>query len=667
VEPPDTEARDGAKAAELAAWQALEARQTRDRLLNDAGIGTWVYDPDADVFHFSPELTRGERQPSSGVPRAYVDGLVHPDDLAIERPIRDRITREGGVGEMELRMRDPANGDWRHMRILLRAGRQLPSGFYEMYGLTQAVTELAAARDDARASAEQLRLALTAAKAGAFEIDFRARELSCSTAFVELVGRAVLFDEFMARGLGVLHPDNPNIADWIAGERPDGLDYETVDVRVARPGGDRWMRICAEIKRDDERRPLRAIGLMFDIDEAKRQELALVEAQKTAEQATAAKSAFLASVSHEIRTPMNGIVGVLHLLKNERLTADGRGLLSEALACSDMLAQLIDDVLDFSKIEAGKLELTPEPTDVTSALAGVVGLLKPQAEADGLYLRTQIEPGLGAVLVDPVRLRQCLFNLIGNAVKFTKAGGVEVRMRRAGPDRLRIEVEDTGIGIPEAAQARLFDRFEQGDVSTTRRFRGTGLGLSIARSLARLMGGDVGFTSEAEKGSTFWLEVAAPPAAARAAPAPEPADAEPVGLEDLRVLVVDDNPTNRLVATKIMESLGAQAAACADGTSAIAALEVGRFDIVLMDVNMPDMDGMEATRRVRAIDGPSAGTPIVALTADVLPHQRAAYLAAGMNGMVAKPFSPTSLLEEIARVLVGPDADQAGIMTGIAS
>ncbi|HLI65084.1 MAG TPA: ATP-binding protein [Caulobacteraceae bacterium] len=642
-----------------------EARALRDQLLYDAGIGVWRYDPDADVFHFSPELLRGAEAPAAGVPKAYVDALVHPDDLLVEQAIRERITSEGGVGEMELRMRDtPAGaGEWRHMHIRLRAGKQLPSGRYEMYGLTQAVTELAQARDKARANAEHLQMALVSAKAGAFEMDFDRSELIGSPEFNALAGRVITFSEIVSQGLLGLHPDNPPIALFLAGAVPDSQAYETIDFRVIRAEGERWMRICCDIQRHPDQRPKRVVGLMFDIDDSKRQELAFVEAQHAAEEATLAKSAFLASVSHEIRTPMNGITGVLHLLKAEALSDDGRRLLEEALACSGMLAQLVDDVLDFSKIEAGKLELAPEPTEIGATVRGVVELLRPLADAAGLYLRYSIDPNVGWGNVDPVRLRQCLFNLVGNAIKFTRVGGVEIRVARAALDRVRVEVEDTGIGIPDGAKARMFDRFEQADHDSTRNIRGTGLGLSIARSLAQLMGGDVGFESEENRGSTFWLEALAPAIAA-----PQPAtEAAGANLGGVRVLVVDDNPTNRLVASKIIEALGAEATACEDGESAIAAAKSEAFDLVLMDVNMPGMDGLEATRRLRALGGHWARAPVIALTANVMAHQRQAYLAAGMDGMVAKPFSPNALLSEMSRLLAEQPDGQAGIRTGIAS
>jgi PAS domain S-box-containing protein len=384
---------------------------------------------------------------------------------------------------------------------------------------------------------------------------------------------------------------------------------------------------------------------------------AAVAGAEAARQAAETKSQFLANMSHEIRTPMNGVLGVLHLLKNENLTEEGRNLLGEALACGSMLAELLNDVMDFSKIEAGKLELSPEPIDLSAALVGVTGLLRSQAEQKGLYLRSRISPDVGWADIDPVRLRQMLFNLIGNAVKFTGEGGVEVWMttRGEGPMRnLRVEIQDTGIGISRDAQARLFERFHQADGSTTRRFGGTGLGLAITRALAKLMDGEVGVDSEPGQGATFWFEISAPETHSRATQV----EAEAKWLEGLRVLVVEDNATNRLIATKMLENLGASVTTVNDGRLGVEAAQVCAYDLIFMDIQMPVMDGLEATGAIRALSGPVAQTPIIAMTANALSHQRTEYLAAGMNGVVPKPLSPAALLTELARLSAADEATE---------
>jgi CheY-like chemotaxis protein len=318
-----------------------------------------------------------------------------------------------------------------------------------------------------------------------------------------------------------------------------------------------------------------------------------------------------------------------------------------------MLGQIINDVLDFSKMEAGKLDLAPVATDPAAILDSVAALVRPQAEATGLYLKLEIQPDMGWLNIDPVRLRQCLFNTLGNAVKFTAEGGVTVRMALTGQGQLRCEIEDTGIGIPVHAQAGLFDRFKQADSGTTRKFGGTGLGLAISRSLARMMGGDMGFASTEGVGTTFWFEVAAVAVDAKGEAADSTFGAAP--LEGLHLLVVDDNRVNRLVALKSLEALGATAEAVDGGEAAIAALGLVAFDIVLMDVNMPGMDGLEATRRMRALDGPAAQIPVIAMTADVMTHHLERYRAAGMDGFVPKPFEPIQLLSEIIRIAGGDE------------
>jgi CheY-like chemotaxis protein len=316
-----------------------------------------------------------------------------------------------------------------------------------------------------------------------------------------------------------------------------------------------------------------------------------------------------------------------------------------------MLAALLNDVIDFSKVEAGLLELSPEALNPEAALEGVASLLRPQAEARGLWLRTLIAPGVGWVSVDPVRLRQMLFNLIGNAVKFTLDGGVEVRLTATGggpQKRLRVEIEDTGIGIAQEAQVALFQRFHQADSSTTRRFGGSGLGLAITRRLAELMDGEVGLTSREGHGSTFWFEIAAP--LAQPDMAPEPAAPLAGWLKGMRILIVEDNPTNRLIASKMLETLGASVQTANDGAEGLQAASRAAFDLILMDVQMPVMDGVAATRAIRRLAAPVGDTPIIAMTANVFTHQQQSYREAGMSGAVSKPLSPASLLAEIGRI-----------------
>jgi PAS domain S-box-containing protein len=376
---------------------------------------------------------------------------------------------------------------------------------------------------------------------------------------------------------------------------------------------------------------------------------AALRGEQAALAAVEAKALFLANISHEIRTPMNGVLGILHLLAAEPSREQRVRLVREALASGVGLSDLLNDIIDYSDVESGRLELNPAPMDPATEIESVLALLRPQALAKGLDLKSHVEGEVGWVAGDAARLRKMAFHLVANAVKFTTVGGVQVKLSARGEGsarRLKLEVIDTGVGIPASVQAGLFERFSQGDGSSTRRFGGVGLGLAVTKRLAELMDGRVGYLSVEGEGARFWFEIAAPE---RAAPrdAPEP---EGGWLSGLRVLVVEDNPTNRLVATTMLRQLGAEVETADDGAQGLAAVQRSNFDLIFMDIQMPVMDGVEATRRIRALAPPKCQTPIVATTANVMPDQLLTYRQSGINGVVAKPISPQALLAEVARV-----------------
>jgi PAS domain S-box-containing protein len=645
-----------------------EARRTRKVLGAEAGIGIWTYEPETRDIWWSDELVETMGLSTEDM-RTDEDFNSRLDPKEAERVVA-AFTHSVVTGESShLEHRLISRRGWRTLRATIHTEPR--EGHFALKGISQDITELAEARDAARRGernmrrarreaevlASRLNLALEAAEAGVYEIDHVRRRFWASPEFDRITGGRgdATYEEALHLSYPGFHTDDlPHVREsFRALHRGDKQSGECFEARIVRPdGSERWVRVHHHLKVAKSGRWLKAVGLMQDCDTEKRQELALIEAQRAAEAAAEAKSAFLANMSHEIRTPLNGVMGVLHLLKTESLTADGRGLLEEALNCGAMLADLLNDVIDFSKIEAGHLELNSEAVDPNALVHGVAHLLKPQAVAKGLQLLVDTDPDAGWVMSDPVRLRQALFNLVGNAVKFTEKGYVVIRCRRPEPGVLRFEIEDTGVGIPAAAQGRVFQRFDQGDASTTRKFGGSGLGLSITKRLAEMMHGHVGFTSAVGQGSTFWLEIAAEAAEARCEPVAPALDV----LNGFRILVVEDNATNRLIATKLLENLGASVETAVDGYLGVEAAARG-FDLILMDIQMPGIDGLEAARRIRALGGPVAATPIVALTANVLAHQRQAYLDAGMDGVVGKPISPATLLSEIAKL--GAPAEEA--------
>ena len=617
-----------------------------------------------------------------GLDRADRLARNHPDDAtAMEAAWREAIeTGIGYTGQWRIRRHD---GVYRWHKISLIPIYLDPEDgtVVEWLGTALDVDDIVTARLAVEEARGLLGIALDAADAGTWDWDMRTGFATLSLESARMhglpdTGRAHTMTA--AAWTALLHPED---AGDVWNEIRRAVESSSAFVAEFRVG-ERWIYARGRTQFGPEGQPQRMVGLHLDITDRKAAEAALREATRDAEaaraeaeRASAAKSEFLAAMSHEIRTPLNGILGYADLLLHESAIQDeDRRRLELIHSSGAALLTVVNDILDFSKIEAGELTLDPVGFPLVAIVDSTVSIVRGSALRSGLRIDAQIDPALPSVVVgDPGRLRQVLLNLLNNAVKFTPEGSVTVTVQREGEgvapdggpgDVVRFAVTDTGIGIAPAQQVRLFKRFSQVDGSISRRFGGTGLGLAISRHLVTLMGGEIGLESREGEGSTFWFRLVLPRSteaidALRLGTAPSPpppakaARVVPAG-PPLRLLLVEDVPLNQELACAVLESQGYTVEVAGDGGEAIAAVGLsvaeGRpYDLVLMDVQMPGVDGLTATRRIRALAPPACDVPIVAMTANVLPDQVAELREAGMDDHVGKPFRRADLFATISR------------------
>jgi PAS domain S-box-containing protein len=608
-------------------------------------VGWWSMDPETRAVVWSDEVYRilGRERASFRPTMESALDVYHPDDRQAVQESRARATQTGAPFRFECRIVRP-NGEIRWVASYGRTEVDDEGVITRMFGVFQDVT-------DRHAAAEELaKLAMVASRTSNAVIiaNERARIDWVNEAFCRLFGHSA--DEVRGRRPNEMLLGPESNAETVAAvsssvQRGEGWKGELVVYH--RSGRPAWVELEVQPLLDARGRTTRFMAILTDISERKKSEQELVRAREAALEASRVKSQFLANMSHEIRTPMNGMIGSAHLLLQTPLSAEQREYTDAISTAGRVLLDLINDVLDISKIEAGRLELEHAPFSLRQLIEETQTSFRPLVQRKGLSLVATFAPDLPARHIgDPVRVRQIMTNLLGNAIKFTASGGITIGLQRNADGTVYGTVRDTGIGIPPDRHAALFEPFVQADGSTTRRFGGTGLGLAITRQLVRKMGGSIWFDSDIGEGTTFHFTLALTeaPGLLEEPPSPAPAPAGPLPAVRLDILLAEDNPVNAMVARRMLEKEGHKVTLAVNGREAVVAATAHEFDVVLMDVQMPLLDGLEATRQLRRAARPEQRRlPIIALTANAMKGDRDLCFAAGMDAYLSKPLDPVAL------------------------
>ncbi len=644
------------KEAERLQTELVETLSMAEKL---GGVGSWRLDVASGAVTWSDEVYRIHGKSRDTFDPSFDDavGCYHPDD---RQTVADccRKAIETGIGDgFQLRL-IREDGETRIVSSQCRPESDETGAIVALFGVFQDVTDSVHTHDQITASEARYRLLADRASdiIVTYGVDGLIRYISPSieaatgVAAEELVGRPVT-DLILAEDVPALAERFRVMVKTPVGTPIEGFRYRG----SANPGDQRWFEARTSLIRDEDGRVVEFQDVVRDITATKALEDQLIAARDVAEAGARTKSEFLANMSHELRTPLTSVIGFSGLLQSSGNLPEAERRYADRIAtASEALLSVINDILDYSKLEAEAVDLDPQAFDPRAMAEGAVAIVETQCQAKGLTLETVIDADLpGALVGDVGRLRQVTLNFLSNAVKFTTSGTIRLEVTTAG-DRLRLAVTDSGIGISPDKIDTLFDRFTQADASTTRVYGGTGLGLAISQRLIEMMGGEIGADSRPGEGSTFWFEVPMHKAVAGV----ESAGADDLVVDlGLKILMADDAAPNRELVTAILGGLGLALETVCNGAEAVEAARTGAYDLILMDVHMPVMDGLDATRAIRAMGGAIGRTPIVALTANVQPEQVVRCGEAGMDGHVGKPIQISELLAVLASVAARTEDD----------